>query len=395
MIKIRNVCFFTGTRAEYGLLKPLLEEVRQDKDLKYNLLVTGTHLSAEFGMTYKEIEADGFEIDESIEIILSSDSPQSICKSMGLGLISYSEALKRISCDILILLGDRFETFAMAAAAAVCGIPIVHIHGGEITQGAIDDSFRHAITKMSHFHFTSTSIYRTRVIQMGENPETVFNVGSLGVEQISKFNLLSRQKLEQEIEFRLPEKYFLVTFHPVTLEKRTSEKMFSILLKTLNCFQKRNFGIIFTKANADTDGRIINAMIDEYVSKNSQTAIAFHSMGQLRYLSAMKYSTAVIGNSSSGIIETPSFKIPSVNIGDRQKGRTCAQSTISCDCKLESILQAIERVVSQDFLKSLHMMTTPYSKENTAITIKNIIKECDLNNILQKRFYDGQYGSTD
>ena len=382
----RKICIVTGTRAEYGLFYWLMKEIQEDADLELQLIATGMHLSPEFGLTYKEIEEDGFKIDKKIEMLLSSDTPVGISKSMGLGMIGFADAYEDLSPDIIVVLGDRFETFIATAAATIARIPIAHIHGGETTQGAIDEAFRHSITKMSHIHFTSTERYKKRVIQLGENPEMVYNVGALGTENIQKLPLLSRNNLENEINFSLGQRCILVTYHPVTLEKATAQIQFQNLLNALD--KINGLHVIFTKANADSEGRIINRLIDEYVRVNENTAVLFTSMGQLRYLSAMKHVDAVVGNSSSGIVEAPSFKVPTVNIGDRQKGRIKTESVINCFPTKESIVQALKQVLSTEFKQSIQDMTNPYEKENTSRNIKEIIKHFNLINILKKEFYD-------
>lgn len=383
---MKKICVFTGTRAEYGLLKPLMDEIVKDDSLRLQLLVTGMHLSPEFGLTYQVIENDGFVIDEKVEILLSTDTPTGISKSMGLGLIGYAEALSRLAPDIVVILGDRFECLAMACVCLNARIPIAHIHGGETTIGAADEAFRHCITKMSHLHFTSTEEYRQRVIQLGEHLDRVFNVGAIGIENIRNLPLLSKEELARDLGFALDVPYFLVTFHSVTLEHATAEEQFKNLLGALD--EQGNAKLIFTKANADTDGRIINQLIDEYVASHPEKAIAFTSMGQLRYLSAMKHCAAVVGNSSSGIIEAPSFKVPTVNIGDRQKGRVRAESVIDCEPKLESIKSSLEKVLSPEFADSLQDMVSPYEKPNTASGIVSTIKIADLKYIVKKMFYN-------
>ncbi|MGX9365348.1 UDP-N-acetylglucosamine 2-epimerase [Desulfoplanes sp. PS50] len=386
----RKICIFTGTRAEYGLLKPLMDSIRQDSDLQLQILATGMHLSPEFGTTRTLIEQDGFVIDEQVEMLLSSDSPVGTSKSMGLGLIGYSEALQRLHPDIVVILGDRFESITMACACMNHRIPVAHLHGGETTQGAVDEAFRHSITKMSHLHFTSTQEYRKRVIQLGEHPDRVFNVGAIGIENIKNLPLLPKTELDKSIDFDLGEKYFLVTFHPVTLETSTAEEQFKNLLSALDqvLCDAPEVRIIFTKANADTDGRIINLHIDKYVAAHSSPTIAFTSMGQLRYLSAMQYATAVVGNSSSGIVEAPSFKVPTVNIGDRQKGRVRAGSVIDCEPNRLSVYEAIQKACSDTFRESLSDMNNPYEKKGTVKQIMHVLKTTDLSSIIKKEFYD-------
>lgn len=383
---MRKICVFTGTRAEYGILKPLLNKIKKSRDMRLQILVSGMHLSPEFGLTYQEIENDGFAIDEKIEILLSSDSPQGIYKSAGLGIIGFGDALRRLAPDILLLLGDRFEAFSAAAAAMISRIPIAHVHGGETTFGAIDEPMRHAITKMSHLHFTSTEKYRQRVIQLGENPGRVFNVGALGVENIRTISLLDRRDLEKELAFSLNKPFVLVTFHPVTMEKDTAGKQFRELTSAFEKFPKLR--IIFTKANADTEGRIINTEIDNYVASHPERSTAFTSMGQIRYLSAMRLCTAVVGNSSSGIIEAPSFGIPTINIGDRQKGRIRATSLIDCDPDQKSIVQALKTGLSASCQEKAKKTINPYAGTDTAKNITKIIKEFDLTDIVKKEFYD-------
>ena len=382
----KKICVYTGARAEYGLLRPLIDEIISDKDLELQLLVTAMHLSTEFGLTYKVIESDGYTIDEKVEMILSSDTPVAVCKSMGLGLIGISEALDRLSPDFVVLLGDRFETLTAAICCLTQRIPIAHIQGGELTFGATDDAMRHSITKMSMLHFTYTEDYRSRVIQLGENPKNVFNVGGLNSEVIKKMNLLNKSKLENKINFCFGEINCLVTYHPVTLEKDTSEIHFPNLLKVLEKLD--DMKIVFTKTNADAEGRIINEMIDKFVSNNKERSIAFTSMGQLLYLSTMNQSNIVVGNSSSGIIETPSFKVPTVNIGDRELGRTRARNIIDCDSSFKQIEIAFKKALSKEFINSLSDMTNPYYKKNTSTNIKNIVKNFDSKNRLKKVFYD-------
>jgi len=380
-----KICCFTGTRAEYGLFKPLLDEIREDPELELQLIVSGMHLSPEFGLTYRDIEDDGFQIAEKIEILLSSDTPVGISKSIGLGLMGLSDSYRRLTPDMVVLLGDRFETFAAACAAYVARIPILHLYGGETTRGACDEAFRHAITKMSYLHAVSTEEYRRRVIQLGESPDRVFNVGALGVENIRKMTLLSRAELEKAIDFKLGEKSVLVTFHPVTLERATAKDQFQNLLEALEKFDSLN--IIFTKANADAEGRIINQLIDDYVAGNPESAVAFASMGQLRYLSAAKHVDAVIGNSSSGIIEVPSLGTPTVNIGDRQAGRVKSASVIDCEPSINEIFSACHQAFSEKFNKNNVMADNPYEQKDTAARIKEIINNVKIGS-LKKEFFD-------
>lgn len=381
----RKVCVVTGTRAEYGLLFWLMKEIEADTDLELQIIATGMHLSPEFGLTYKEIEKD-FKIDKKIEILLSSDTPIGISKSMGLAQISFAESYDELKPDIVVVLGDRYEIFSAASAAMVARIPIAHLHGGEATEGLIDEPIRHSITKMSHLHFTATEEYRKRVIQLGENPERVFNVGGMGIENIKRLKLLSKEEFESCINFKLNKRNILVTFHPVTLEKSTAKEQFQELLNAIDELSETN--IIFTKANSDTDGRIINQMIDDYVAKNSNKAVAFTSHGQLRYLSALQFMDAVVGNSSSGIAEAPTFKIGTINIGDRQKGRIKASSVIDCQPNKKDIQKAFEKLYSNDFQESLKRTKNPYGDGMPSKKIVDILKNIELTDIVKKHFYD-------
>jgi GDP/UDP-N,N'-diacetylbacillosamine 2-epimerase (hydrolysing) len=383
---MRKIGVFTSTRADYGLLRNLIREIDNSPKLSLQLLVSGTHLVADQGMTVNEIRADGFALDHCIEIKLSDDSPGGICDSMGKAVSRYGKALETIQPDILVILGDRFESFCCAAAATVCRIPIAHIHGGESTVGAMDEAFRHSITKMAHLHFPSCDIYRQRIIQLGETPDRVFDLGALGVENIKKIQLMTKHELETSIGFKLDRTFFLVTFHPVTLENETAGEQFGQLLAALDQFQDHQ--CIFTQANADTDGKIINQMMYAYVDRHSDRCMAIPSLGYLRYLSAMKLCAAVVGNSSSGILEAPVFKVPTINIGDRQKGRVRMKSIIDCRPEQDAIMSAISNALSRDFVTSLQHMQNPYEKKKTAVQIKNILATTNLDAVIKKEFYD-------
>jgi UDP-hydrolysing UDP-N-acetyl-D-glucosamine 2-epimerase len=386
MMTYRKICVVTGTRAEYGLLYWLMREIQEDPELELQIIATGMHLSPEFGLTFREIEQDGFCINEKVEMLLSSDTPVSIAKSIGLGVIGFADALERLTPDILVVLGDRFEILAAAQAALVARIPIAHIHGGECTEGVIDEAIRHSITKMSHLHFVAAEQYRNRVIQLGEKPDHVFNFGAIGLDHIQRLELLDREKFEESINFHLGNPTFLVTYHPVTLEKRTTERNVIELLKALENFPEAQ--ILFTKANADTEGRVINQLLEEFVHKNKERSKLFSSLGQLRYLSALKHVDVVIGNSSSGIIEAPLFKKATVNIGDRQKGRLKAKSIIDCGENAEEITNAIQKALSREFQKGLQQVTSLYGYGGTSKKIKEILKNVNLHNIIKKKFYD-------
>jgi len=385
----RKICVVTGTRAEYGLLYWLMREIETDSNLELQLIVTGMHLSPEFGLTYKTIEKD-FKIDKKIEMLLSSDTAIGVSKSMGLAQISFSEAYEELRPDILVVLGDRYEIFSAVASAMIANIPIAHLHGGETTEGAFDESIRHSITKMSHLHFTATKEYQNRVIQLGEHPSRVFNVGGLGIDNIKKLKLLSKENFEESIDFKLNKKNILVTFHPVTLENSTAKEQFQILLDVIDELEDTH--IIFTKANSDTDGRVINKMIDEYVKNHNDKAVGFTSLGQLRYLSALQYVDAMVGNSSSGLIEAPSFKIGTINIGDRQKGRIMADSVIDCDISKSSIVNAFKKLYSKEFHDELEKVENPYGSGGAGKKIKNILIKVSLEEILKKRFYNINLG---
>ena len=382
---MRKICVVTSTRAEYGLLYWLLKEIKADSELKLQLIVTGMHLSPEFGLTYKEIEKE-FKIDKKIEILSSSHTNLDICAEMARVYEKFAPALAELKPDILVLLGDRYEIFGVAGVASIMQIPIAHIHGGETTQGAFDEAFRHSITKMSHIHFAATNEYANRIIQLGEEPRRVFNVGGPGIENIKKLNLLNKDEFEKSIKFKLAKKNILITFHPVTLENSSAREQFNELLNALDELEETNF--IFTKANSDTDGDVINKMIDEYVSENPQKAVAFASLGQLRYLSAIKFVDIVLGNSSSALLEVPSFKKATINIGDRQKGRARASSVIDVRPVKEEILAAIKRAYSKEFEQTLKDTINPYDGGNPSKKMVKILKEIKLDGILKKKFYD-------
>ena len=388
----RKVCVITGTRAEYGLLYWLLKEIQNDKELELQLIVTGMHLSPEFGLTYKEIEKE-FKINKKIEMLISSDTAIGISKSMGLAQIGFAEAYEELKPNILVVLGDRYEIFSAVSVAMIANIPIAHLHGGETTEGAFDESIRHSITKMSHLHFTAADEYKNRVIQLGENPSRVFNVGGLGIENIKRLKLLTKEEFEKSIDFKLNKKNILVTFHPVTLESSTAQEQFQELLNAVDELKDTN--IIFTKANSDTDGRVINQMIDEYVVKNAHKSIGFTSLGQLRYLSALQYVDAMVGNSSSGLTEAPSFRIATINIGDRQKGRIKADSIIDCEPRKASITKVFEDIYTKNFQNALKIVNNTYGDGCASKKVIEEIKKVDLDNILKKPFYDTKTNSNE
>jgi len=379
---MRKIAVFTGTRAEYGLLYWLLKDIKADADLELQLLVSAMHLSPEFGMTYQQIEADGFDITEKVEMLLSSDSAVGTAKSIGLGVIGFADAIARMQPDVLVILGDRFEALAAAQAAMVLRIPIAHIHGGEITEGAYDDAIRHAITKLSLLHFTSTEAHRNRVIQLGESPNRVHNVGAVGLDHLVRSDLMSINQLASSLNFKLEQPYVLVTYHPVTLASEPAKESFLNLLTALDEFPKLQ--VILTYPNADDGGRAIIPLLEAYAKKQPQRVLAIHSLGQLRYLSAVKHATAVVGNSSSGIIEVPSFKVPTVNIGERQRGRLAASSVFSCNTDTDDIVSTLKAALSTD----LSQVVNPYGKGDASGAILEYLKLAELAEI--KTFYNLQ-----
>ncbi len=383
---MRKICFVTGSRAEYGLLSGLMRAVQEESTLELQIIATNMHLSPEFGLTYHEIENDGFTINRKVEMLLSSDTANATTKSVGLATIGLADAYEDLRPDLLVVLGDRYEILAAVSAALFYKIPIAHLHGGEITEGAYDDCIRHAITKMSHLHFTSTEEYRNRVIQLGEQPDRVFNVGAIGIENIKKIPLMSKEELEESLNFKFDNKCLLVTYHPVTLENATAEEQCTNLLRVLDEYP--DYKVIFTLPNSDTDGRIIIQLIREYVANNSERSIAFTSLGLKRYLSALKYVTAVVGNSSSGIIEVPSFGIPTLNIGDRQKGRIAADSVVHCGTAEYEIQKGLDTVLSEDFIERAKVVANPYEKVETINSILQVIKSCDIESLIRKSFHN-------
>lgn len=381
----RKICVVTGSRAEYGLLRPLIDNIKKSDQLKLILIVTGMHLSPEFGLTIGEIENDGYVVTDKVEMLLSSDTPSSISKSIGIGLIGFSDKLNFYKPDLVVILGDRYEILSAAIPALISCIPIAHIHGGESTEGAIDESIRHSITKMSNFHFVAAKKYRERVIQLGENPENIFNVGSLGIDNIKKIKLLSKDKLQKLLDFKFGSKNLIITFHPVTLELNSGENQFKELLDAL--FELEEISLIFTMPNSDSNSRIIMQMIEKFC-KERKNSKYFKSLGQLNYLSCLNYVDGVVGNSSSGLIEAPSFKKATINIGDRQKGRLKAKSIIDCSPDKNSIIKSINKIYSQDFKNILKNVINPYGNGGASESISKIITEIKLDNILKKKFFD-------
>lgn len=381
----RKICVITGTRAEYGLMRWVMQGIKDDPDLTLQIIATGMHLSPEFGLTYREIEQDGFQIDRKVEMLTSSDTSVGIAKSMGLGLIGFADALNELSPDLIVVLGDRFEIFAAVAAALVARIPVAHLHGGETTEGAFDEAFRHSITKMSHIHFVAAEEYRQRVIQLGEQPERVFLVGGLGVDNIKQLKLLDRAALEASLDFKLGQKNLLITFHPVTLETATAMDQMAELLEALAPL--RDTQLIFTMPNADTDGRALIKMVEQFVADHPN-AHAYTSLGQLRYLSCIAQVDGVVGNSSSGLAEVPSLRKGTVNIGDRQRGRLQAESVINCEPTRQGIEVALARLYDAEFQVSLSQICSPYGEGGASEQVVKTIKSYAIADIAKKSFYD-------
>lgn len=381
---MRRICIVTGSRAEYGILRGLMIAIKDDPELKLQIIATNQHLSKLQGETYKEIERDGFTIDYKVYMADDEalDNANTTAKAISRGVSGFADAFDALQPNLLLILGDRYEMLAVASTALIYKIPIAHLHGGEITEGAFDDAIRHAITKMSHLHFTSTEAYRKRVIQLGEQPERVFNVGALGVENVMKNDFVSKEEIEKSINFQMTDRCFLCTYHPVTLSNLSSETQVQNLLQALDGF--KDYHIIFTYSNSDTNSQIIIKRIQEYVDRNEGRCIFIPSLGQRRYFSALKYVAAVIGNSSSGIIEVPCFGIPTLDIGDRQKGRIAAESIIHCGYSITEIKEGLDKVVAYGNKN----IDNPYYKAGTCDAIMNVIKTYPLENLVQKHFYD-------
>ena len=382
---MRKICVITGTRAEFGLLRPLIELIANDNELQLQLIATGMHLSPEFGYTLNEITEAGFMVDKKVECLLSSDSSIGVSKTIALAISGFADALAELTPDLVVVLGDRTEILGAVIATAMVNIPIAHLHGGETTEGAYDEAIRHSITKFSHLHFTSTEAYRKRVIQLGEQPEKVFNVGAIGLDAVKKLKLLNKEEFENSIGFKLKKRNVLITYHPVTLEKEAPIETFENVLTALD--ELTDTALIFTHANSDKNGRIINKMITEYVSSHKDKAVEFKSLGQLRYLSALQYVDFVIGNSSSGILEVPVFYIPTINIGDRQRGRICNESVINSNNSLEDIKKSITFALDKTFREKIQQQKLLYGNGTAAEKILQIIKEHNHISI-KKSFYN-------
>lgn len=381
----RSICVITGTRAEYGLLRGVLEGVQADPLLELQIVATGMHLSPEFGLTYREIEADGFRIDRKVEILLSSDTPVGVGTSIGLAVIGFTAAINELKPDVVLVLGDRFEILAAAAAALVAGVPVAHVHGGEITEGAVDDAMRHAITKMAHLHFVAAEPYRRRVIQMGEQPERVYCVGGLGVDAIARVALMDRPELEGAIGHGLMHRNLLITFHPETVNHSSSAAQMKELLAALDALT--DIGLIFTFPNADAGGRELIMMIQEF-AKDRPNVHVHTSLGLRRYLSCIALCDGVVGNSSSGLLEAPSLRRGAVNIGDRQKGRLQAESVINCRPARAEISAAIRKLLSPEFSRQAQMVRNPYGEAGASARIVEVLKQVELCSLSRKIFHD-------
>ncbi|MES2770822.1 MAG: UDP-N-acetylglucosamine 2-epimerase [Pseudomonadota bacterium] len=381
----RKICFITGTRAEYGLLRGVMQATLNEASFTLQLIATGSHLSPEFGLTYREIEDDGFAIDRKLELLLSSDSAQGTAKSMGLGMIAFADAFASLKPDLLVVLGDRFEIFAAVAAALVAKIPVAHLHGGEVTEGAFDDALRHAITKMSHLHFVAAEDYRRRVIQLGEDPQRVFNVGGLGVDAIAHTQLLSRSELEASLDFRLREQNLLVTFHPPTLDETDATQQMDAMLTALA--ELPELGLIITLPNADVGGRALIKLIHDFAAEHANTVV-FPSLGRVRYLSCLAQVDGVLGNSSSGLLEAPTYRKGTINIGNRQQGRLKAESVIDCAADVQAISQAIQRLFSAEFQSTLLKVVSPYGEAGASYKIIDQLRQLDFRALTKKSFYN-------
>lgn len=381
----RKICVVSTSRADYGLLFWLLKEIEKSRFLELSLVLSGSHLEERLGLTYKEVQRD-FKHFYKVPLGLENDDETALCLAFSAGVAGFSKVLEQIKPDIMVLLGDRYEMLSAGIAGMLRAIPLAHIHGGESTQGAIDEGIRHALTKMSHIHFCATSLYKRRIIQLGENPARVYNVGGLGVENIKRLELLSKKDFENSLGFKLGKKNILVTFHPQTIEKKSASKQFSQILNALDSLKDTHF--IFTGANADNGGKIINEMAQNYCLKNPKKAIFAISLGQLRYLSAIKHADIVLGNSSSGISEAPSLKKATINIGNRQKGRIKAPSIIDTKCDKSKILKAIKKAYSKDFQAKLKSVKNPYGSGFASKKIIKVLENIKLNGILKKKFYD-------
>lgn len=384
----RKICIVTGTRAEYGILSGLMQSLKTDDRVELQIIATNMHLSPEFGLTYKEIEADGFRIDRKVEMLLSSDTHVGTVKSMGLASIGFADAYEELKPDLIVILGDRYEMLAAASAATIFGIPIAHLHGGEITEGAYDDSIRHAITKLSYLHFTSTEEYRRRVIQMGESPDRVYCVGALGIDDLRSMELMSLSELEESLQFRLGDKYLVATYHPVTKEPDEALSQIESFLSALDDVLPE-YKVLVTLPNSDSGGRSITSTITGWAGRHPAEVCVVKSLGKKRYFSALAHCTAVVGNSSSGLLEAPSFGKPTLNVGNRQKGRTQGNTVVNCGNDHDSISIGLRRVLNPDFISKVRTEgVNPYSRPATLETIHKVLVDTEVAKQATKQFYD-------
>jgi GDP/UDP-N,N'-diacetylbacillosamine 2-epimerase (hydrolysing) len=385
----KKIAVITGSRADYGHLYPLLKEIGRSKILDLNLIVTGMHLSSEYGETKSQILKDGFEISAEVEMLLSGNSSTAITKSIGVGLLGFADLFKNFHPDLVVILGDRFEMLSAAVAAYINNLNIAHLHGGETTEGAFDEAIRHSITKMSDLHFTATNNYRKRVIQLGESPESVYNVGAIGLDNIRSLTLFSKKSLEKELRINFKKKNLLISYHPETLSSGSVRKKFLTLLSVIS--ELNDTQIIFTKSNADTSGEVINRLIDEYVSRNPRDSSAYVSLGQQKFLSVLKVVDGIVGNSSSGIIEAPSLKTGTINIGNRQKGRDRAESVIDCSGTPTNIRAAIQKLYSAEYQKKLKKIINPYGGSNATQKIMSVLESWEVSQNKAKSFFDIEF----
>lgn len=387
IVKQRRILVFTGTRAEYGLLRPVLNELIKFQ-IEPHLLISGTHLDQAYGATVSELsQSDSIQYHYA-PIDLSDNTPLGVCHSMGEAIIKYADIIQKVSPDLVVVLGDRYETLCMATASVTSGVPLAHLHGGETTLGAIDEAYRHAITKMAQLHFTSCEEHRKRVIQMGENPKNVWNVGALGVENIQKNSLMPPNNIRKELNIPKDAQYIVATYHPVTKEKCTEESQINHILSALEKFP--NIYVIFTGANADAGGNKINSILQKRAATHTRFKF-FMSLGVYRYHSASRYALGVLGNSSSGIIEIPSLGVPVLDIGERQKGRYRSSAVIHCETDIESITRGIHTILQPETAKLAKTTSNPYDKRGSAQNIAHTLSTYPLDKILKSRFYDWNF----
>ena len=385
-MKKKSFCIVSGSRADYDLLKPVIRGIKEEKFFKLFLLVTGSHLSKMHGFTYKQILKDGFKIDQKIEILRNSDKEEAISKSISRGIVGFTKIFKKIKPDAIIVLGDRYEIFSAVISAAFFRIPIIHLHGGETSEGSIDEIIRHSISKFSNYHFVATKEYKKRVIQLGESPKNVFNVGSTGPENIRSERFMPLYKLEKELNFNFKYKNLLITYHPVTYEEKYGINEFKTLLKVLSNY--RDVGLIFTMPNADAKNNSFIKAIKKFTKKYKNSKY-FISLGQKKYFSCVKYVDAVIGNSSSGLIEVPSFNKPTINLGKRQRGRIKAQSVIDCEkVTTKKIQKALNRIYNKNFIKKIKNTKNPYANGATSRKIIKKLKSISIIKVNEKKFND-------